>query len=206
MGFFRIRFFVSGLALLSQPLFAKKIEIQVLAKLPSVGTSNRPSSLDQSMDNSTSSSISNRQVAIDFFIDNPEEFPPEGRRALTAEEQGEYLQRVLLQKMVYEESRIFAAERVRNDWLEAEVASLKKKMGDRFKIFMSDFDLSTLELKEILRQKNLLRLALDEKVEMGRKQAEGKPQADREAEKISERLIAEMIKQLKSRYKVQLFL
>lgn len=180
------RYFFSFFLLAAPGLQAKIIENQVLAKV-------------------SSSTITDRQVLIDYYLENPAAFAAEGRKNLDAKLQGEYLQRVIVQKMVFEESRIFAQEKVKKDAVQAEVLSLKKRMGDRYKIFMVDFDLSELELQDIFRQKILLELSLEDKVQTARTQLEGKKDRDREAEKLSEKLIEDWLKQLRSRYKVQIF-
>lgn len=139
--------------------------------------------------------VTDRQVAIDAALENPENFvPPASGAAHYAVRGAEAaLDRVLIQHMISEENRLFASEKVAREEIRIEQQKIEKKFGaKKWKSFLDAFEVTSVEIEERLRQKILFRKALATKL--------------RSAKDNAEKGIQEWIRQLRSRYKVQIFL
>ncbi len=184
-----IIFCVIGFA--SVPTFAKKIEINVLARV-------------------AGHVITDRQVAIDYYLENPTSFGT-GDSAISQANREQGLERVIVQKMVFEESRIFATEKALPTEVDLQIQSLKTKMGVNWKMFLSEFDISSGELKEFMIQKILVQKSLAGRLKSMRSQSGlvGEQKlADNsiaKSELDSAKVISEWLKQLRARYRVQMF-
>jgi len=151
--------------------------------------------------------ISDRQVAIDVLIENPhkmKEISQQSLPTLSDPEMDQGFQRVLTQMMIVEEGRIIGLEKIPSETLQSEVSKIKNKMGSAgFLKFLKHFEIKETDVKEIVAEKLHVKYALQSKLQSAHDLSMGA--AGVPAKIDASKVLEEWLKQLRSRYRVQIF-
>lgn len=144
--------------------------------------------------------ITDRRAQIDYFLERPEAYAP-GARAKKADVEGS-LQRLITEAMANEENKIVGLVQVADKETDEFLIALRKAMGGHWKRFLQDFELSENDLRGPVRDKIVLRKSLAARV---RASAQRPDAAKATKEELAQASVDEWLKQLRARYRVQLF-
>jgi hypothetical protein len=141
--------------------------------------------------------ITNRHVWVDTIIENPKRFVDGSYK--NDEYLGPALERMLVQLMVLEESRVLATQKVSSKVIDAALRDFKKDIGVQgWSRFLVDFDLRETDLRRSFEDKYQVQVAVESRIQSLGTLPEGK---DRERA-ISE-AVNSWLTQLKTRYRVR---
>jgi hypothetical protein len=148
--------------------------------------------------------VSDRQVALDTFIEKPELYDGSGKLASNEVDKG--LLRVLTQIMVTEEGRIIGSEAVDSKKVEAEFNKVKKNFGPRlWKDFLLRFELTENMVRERIQQKLQVERALSLRVESALATSNATPGKNSDPQDNARKAVEDWLKQLRARYRTQFF-
>jgi hypothetical protein len=148
--------------------------------------------------------VSDRQVAIDTFIEQPKLYNGSGR--LPASEVDKGLLRVLTQVMVTEEGRIIGSEAVDAKKVEAQFNKVKKAFGSRlWKDFLLHFELTENMVRERIQQKLQVERALSLRVESALATSGTGTNKNSDPQGNARKAVEDWLKQLRARYRTQFF-
>lgn len=150
--------------------------------------------------------VTDRRVVIDHYLEDPGLYHPGVRKTKLSKDAFEQsLQRLLTQIMVSEENRIIGLIQVSDMEIESALTETRKAMGTQWKPFLSEFDLNEKTVRSFLSEKLQLRKTLSARaraVVIGKKNDQGLeiPRDD-----LVRQSIEDWLKQLRARYRVQMF-
>lgn len=147
-------------------------------------------------------SISNRDLVIDWLLQNPKSYVQDRRDYYSKAVEDRLLQERLIQVLVEEENRIVGTQSVSNTDLEKELSRMKRSFASRWNSFLSDFEVSELDIKKNISRTLLVDQTLDTRM---RDSLRGVSKKDDTAFAKAEDSLQSWLQQLRSRYKVQIF-
>lgn len=147
--------------------------------------------------------VTDRRVLLDYALEHAEEYKPGVKPKLPRDEFDKAFQRVLTQIMVNEDNKIVGLIRISDKDVDESLANLRRTLGAQYKRFLADYDVDESELRPLLAEKVLLRKSLGAKVKAATEAAVATQ--DGAKEEAPQRAVDEWLRQLRSRYRVQLF-
>lgn len=168
--------------------------------------------------------VTDRQVLLNTLLDDPDLYKP-GLRAssLDQEKFGSGLEKLLTQLMVSEENRVVGSDIVPEKDVKSEFLAVRKRFGDRWDRFLSEYELTEKDVTEKITQKLLVQRALAARVKTALTAA-GITNSDAQAslgaapenskstetlvqnrEDVARKAIEDWLRQLRLRYRVQNF-
>ena len=152
-----------------------------------------------------SRAITDRQVAIDLILNEPSRYASKKFTGFSEAEIEQGLSRVITQVLVLEEARIVGSDRVSKTQLDSEMAQLLRRMGAQaWKHFLAEYGTSEADVRAHVEQRMLVQNAISARVKtaLAPSLETSKGQS---SEDLARQSIEEWLKQLKARYRVQMF-
>jgi hypothetical protein len=148
-------------------------------------------------------SISDRELVIDWLLQNPRSFVSGRRDYFSGDVQNKLLQESIIQILVEEENRIVGTQTIAPAAIEKELQDLKKSYGARWSAFLNDFEISESDIRARLSRSLLVNQTLETRL---RDSFQGLGADDEEAAlERAENSLQAWLQQLRSRYRVQIF-
>lgn len=147
--------------------------------------------------------VTDRRVMLDYALEHPEDYKPGVKPKLPRDEFDKAFQRVLTQIMVNEDNKIVGLIRISDKDVDESLANLRRVLGAQYKRFLADYDVGESEIRPLLAEKILLRKSLGAKVKAATDAAV--VTQDGAKEEAPQRAVDEWLRQLRTRYRVQLF-
>ena len=148
-------------------------------------------------------SISNREILLEWLMKNPMSYVVGRRDYYTAEIEKQLLQEFVVQVLVEEENRLVGSQTLSSELLERKVLETQRAFGARWKTFRDDFSVSENEVKTRLSRSLLAQQTIETRLRDALQGSKG--ESDATALKKAEDTLQTWLQQLRSRYKVQVF-
>jgi len=148
-------------------------------------------------------SISNREILVEWLIKNPRSYVPGRRDYYSAPTERQLLQEYVVQVLVEVENRLVGTQTPSVAAVERRLLELRRAFGSRWSAFRTDFGLTENEIKTRLSRHILAEQTLETRLSDSLQGSKG--ESDAEALKKAEDALQSWLQQLRSRYKVQIF-
>jgi hypothetical protein len=147
-------------------------------------------------------SISNRDMILDWLLQNPKSYV-QGRRSYFSKDVEQHLlQKKVVQVLVEEENRIVGTLSVSKADVDAELLRVKRGFGPRWNTFLQDFEVSEVDIRKMISSYLLVDQTLQARI---RDSLRGLHQQDEASMTRAEDSLQTWLQQLRSRYRVQIF-
>lgn len=147
-------------------------------------------------------SLSNRDMVLYWLLQNPKSYVRGQRNYFSKEVENTLLQEKIIQILVVEEARIVGSKPVSDEQVEKELNRIKREFSSRWNMFLLDFEVSNLDIKNILAMQMLVDRTLNLRMQDAIKTtAQGEDSFQK-----AEDSIQSWLQQLRSRYKVHVYL